>query len=134
MVSSAACVPTTCPPLLGRLSLPQPRPPDVTYWISRVQRVIFAVGKNLHQLEDLFVDVHDQAPQDVPAGAPELDFFQLQKLDCGFVKVLVEGSPRTPRQVTVMATRKAMTPAGRSRGPAALGPHDSRGQGSIQFR
>lgn len=59
-------------PLLGHWSVIQPRLP--TYQIARVQGVVFAVSKNLHQLEDLIVDVRDQASQDVPPHAPKLDF------------------------------------------------------------
>lgn len=104
----------------------------MTYRISRVQRVVFAVGKHLHQLEDLFVDVHDQAPQDVAACPPELDFLQLQKLDGGFVEVLVEGSPaplvRSP-------SRSTAPPAARCHGHTQNAGHSSsrgaRGGGAL---
>lgn len=78
-------------PLLGCLSSIPPRPP--THRISGVQGVIFAVGKNLHQLKDLLVDLGDLAAQDAAPHAPELDLLQLQKLNGCFIKILAEETP-----------------------------------------
>lgn len=60
----------------------------MTYGIPGVQRVVFALSKNLHQLKDFIVDLGHQAPQDVSPHAPQLNLLQLQKFNGRFVKIL----------------------------------------------
>lgn len=66
----------------------QSQSPPTTYRVPRVQRVVFALSKDLHQLKDLIVDLGHQAPQDVPPHAPQLNLLQLQKFNGRFVKIL----------------------------------------------
>jgi len=65
--------------------------PAQTYRVSGVQRVIFALSKDLHQFEDLVVDLGHQVPQDVAPHASQLNLLQLQELNGRFVKVLARG-------------------------------------------
>lgn len=73
----------------------QGQSPPTTYRVSRVQRVIFALSKDLHQLKDLIVDLGHQVPQDVPPHTPQFNLLQLQKFNGRFVKILAQKEART---------------------------------------
>lgn len=67
-----------------------------THRVSWVQGIVFAFGKDLHQLEDLIVDLSHLVPQNVPTHSAQLNLLQLQKLNSSFIKVLAEGENKTP--------------------------------------
>lgn len=79
---------------ITRPGTPLPGPASVpahTYRVSGVQRVVFALSKDLYQFEDFVVDLGHQVPQDVAPHASQLNLLQLQKLNGRFIKVLAQG-------------------------------------------